>query len=178
MTNAPFSYLEECFEVRGKVLFWRERPLGHFSNYQTWAAWNAKHRDKPAGRPNEGNGRLIVGLTWNGLRLVGFAHRIVFAMAANEWPAEVDHIDGDHLNNSPDNLRAACRSQNTRNAATRKDNRSGFKGVSLRPDGRYHTIFRKKYYGSFTDPTSAHAVYCKLASAEYGEFFCDGRRVK
>ena len=43
---------------------------------------------------------------------------------------DIDHRDGDGLNNRRSNLRFASRSQNTQNLRRPKNNKSGFKGVS------------------------------------------------
>lgn len=43
---------------------------------------------------------------------------------------EVDHINGDKLDNQLDNLRFCTRSQNTANTALRSTNTSGFRGVT------------------------------------------------
>lgn len=64
-----------------------------------------------------------------------YAHRLAWLITYGEWPPagmDVDHIDGDKGNNAIDNLRLASRSQNAANASgLRKNNTSGFRGVSL-----------------------------------------------
>ena len=61
---------------------------------------------------------------------------------------EIDHIDGNRLNNQKSNLRLANSSQNKCNRGARKDNKSGYKGVSwhkqrnkwtarIKHDGKY-----------------------------------------
>lgn len=59
-------------------------------------------------------------------------HRVVWEM--HNGPIkngmQVDHIDGDRLNNKISNLRLASHNQNCHNAKTRSDNTSGVKGVT------------------------------------------------
>jgi hypothetical protein len=58
-------------------------------------------------------------------------HRIIWLMQTGDWPkGDVDHIDGDGLNNKWDNLRDVTHSQNLMNSAVRSDSTSGYKGVS------------------------------------------------
>lgn len=58
-------------------------------------------------------------------------HRIMWLIKTGKWPTgDVDHIDGDGLNNAWTNLRDVTHSQNLMNAAVRSDSTSGFKGVS------------------------------------------------
>ena len=45
-----------------------------------------------------------------------------------------DHIDGDTLNNTDENLRIVTLSQNNRNCGKRKTNKSGYKGVYYDPE--------------------------------------------
>ena len=56
-------------------------------------------------------------------------HRIIFLMFNGYMPKEVDHIDGNSLNNKIENLREANRSENVCNIGIKKTNTSGYKGV-------------------------------------------------
>ena len=59
-----------------------------------------------------------------------FAHRLAWLYVHEEWPeVEIDHIDGDTLNNKLENLRAVDRSGNMRNRRISSNNKSGVTGV-------------------------------------------------
>ena len=88
---------------------------------------------------------------------------------------EIDHIDGNRQNNAFINLRLANRYENTRNAKTRKDSCSGYKGVHFRKDTkkwRAYIHFNKKRIdlGYFSTPELAHMAYCKAAAELHGEY--------
>jgi hypothetical protein len=77
-------------------------------------------------RPNGYKDVSLDGVNWK-------EHRLVWAWAYGEVlddDTEVDHINGSRGDNRIENLRKATRSQTQWNAKTRKDNSSGFKGVS------------------------------------------------
>lgn len=86
---------------------------------------------------------------------------------------EIDHIDGNRLNNQKSNLRFCTRSQNQINKKLQKNNTSGYKGVSKRSDSYVAQIKNKgkvKYIGSFGSAEDAARAYDKEAKKTYGEF--------
>ena len=86
----------------------------------------------------------------------------------------VDHVNGNSLDNRRANLRYATNQQNLANAPVRKDNTTGFKGVSRLPSGRYRATIRKDkklhLLGIFDTPEAANAAYYAAAERLYGEF--------
>jgi hypothetical protein len=88
---------------------------------------------------------------------------------------EIDHIDGDPLNNQRSNLRVCTRPQNQWNRGKQKNNTSGFKGVhwSKRAQKWHAGICyrgRKKSLGNFDDPVLAAKAYDKAARQFHGAF--------
>ena len=109
--------------------------------------------------------------TWMKTRLVRM-HR--FIMGENKTQ-EVDHIDGNKLNNSRANLRFCSHSQNARNGSSHKDSSSCYKGVSWDKSRNLYEacIFlngHKKYLGRFSDEKEAALAYDRAALENYGEF--------
>ena len=56
-------------------------------------------------------------------------HRVIWKMLYNEEPDEIDHIDGNGLNNKLSNLRSATREINNKNLRLYETNTSGICGV-------------------------------------------------
>jgi hypothetical protein len=88
---------------------------------------------------------------------------IVLALSGilpSEGDTEVDHIDGDSLNNKVNNLRWCTRCTNEQNK--RKRGKSGWKYVRPTPEGRWYASYqllgqsKKKYVGTFDDVYEAH----------------------
>lgn len=63
-------------------------------------------------------------------------HRIIFELCNRpiEIGEVIDHINGNPIDNSVENLRAVNRKMNSRNAKKRSDNSSGFTGIRFRRD--------------------------------------------
>lgn len=89
--------------------------------------------------------------------------------------SEVDHKNGDGLDNRRDNLRAATRAQNMANSRKRSGGSSQFKGVSW---GKRDSIWQAKitkagkcfYLGNFVLEKDAAMAYDAAAREYFGEF--------
>ncbi len=87
---------------------------------------------------------------------------------------EVDHRDGDGLNNRRGNLRAATRLQNSQNCR-KPVSKYRFKGVAMRSSGKWQAATQKDgkyvYIGSFDSEVEAASAYNKVAKELFGEFY-------
>ena len=79
-----------------------------------------------------GNSYRIITHTFNGKQTKTMAHRLIWLLLYKEAPKEIDHLDGDGLNNKLSNLREVSRSENNKNHRKQSNNTSGVTGVSFR----------------------------------------------
>jgi len=113
--------------------------------------------------------------TYNGKRVTVQMHDFVFG--ERDRSLEIDHLDGNSLNNTLSNLRLCTRSENNRNRGPQKNNLSGYKGVT--------TVKRKKgdkfkakiefngekiSLGYYPTPELAARAYDRKARELFGEF--------
>lgn len=88
---------------------------------------------------------------------------------------QVDHIDGDGLNNRRSNLRIVTAAQNAQNVGTRRNNKSGIKGVCWhKAKGKWDasiTVNRKFIHlGQFAKIEDAASAYTEASVRLHGEF--------
>lgn len=104
------------------------------------------------------------------------AHRVAWAIHYGNWPqGEIDHINGDGLDNRIDNLRVTDHFGNMRNSKRMACNTSGVKGVSWRSDSRRWRVTiraggRRLNLGSFKSIAEAAAVVAAARADHHGEF--------
>jgi len=103
------------------------------------------------------------------------AHRLAWLYVYGRWPAEeIDHIDGNKLNNKISNLRECSHQQNAYNFKTYRNNTSGFPGVTRIPKtnkwrAQIRVGAKTKYLGTFDTAQDAYLEYLR-AKAIYHPF--------
>lgn len=102
-------------------------------------------------------------------------HRYLLNLSKGDGK-EVDHINGDGLDNRMSNLRVCSRSDNAKNRKMSKHSKVPFKGVQkhgrkfrarITVDGERYTL------GSFETPEEANKAYCAFGMEKHKEFFCN-----
>ena len=148
----PLAELMDAFEYNSET--------GVVSHAKTWGK----------GKKGEEAGSVSV----QGYRQMSFkgqplrAHRVAWALHYGEDPGstQIDHIDGNKLNNAINNLRLATPKQNQHNIKA--------KGYSRRSNGTFQVRMRvdgkQKYFGHYATEEEAHAAYVKACLASRGEF--------
>lgn len=150
------------YDAETGILTWRHRSDMH-------PRWNGKHAGKPAGGVGKaGRWRVKIGGKFR------LSHRIIWLLVYGEpMPAQIDHINGNPLDNRLVNLRAASHTENQRNKKMCRNNQSGRKGVSksgnkwmarIRVDGKLI------YLGRFNSLEDAAQTYARAAKMHFGSF--------
>ena len=88
---------------------------------------------------------------------------------------QVDHCDGNGLNNRRCNLRVATAAQNQQNARKRSDNTTGLKGVDWhKRDRKWRARIvangKRKHLGLYHTAEEAYAAYCAASEKYHKEF--------
>lgn len=99
-------------------------------------------------------------------------HKEIIGAGSN---TQVDHIDGNKLNNSKSNLRKCSPTQNKQNRTLTNKNKTGFKGVSwvVRANSwraRLHCNGKERWAGYWKDIKQAALAYDRMAKKHFGQF--------
>lgn len=107
-----------------------------------------------------------------------FLHRII--MGVSDKKIQVDHINGNRLDNRKENLRLCSNHQNHLNKSKTSRNKSGYKGVSffkssgkrLKPwcaEATFHG--KKKHLGYYSTAEQASNAYESFCKEHHGVFY-------
>lgn len=135
---------------------WKDDPENKRQN------WNRKFSGTRAGSIKSGGYRAIwlFGYPWA-------EHRLAWLYVFGAWPeGDIDHINGNRSDNRIANLRECSRGENLQNTRLRKDNTSGYPGVSFSKSknrwiSRIRVDGKRIWVGTFSDPDSAYNAYLK-----------------
>lgn len=103
------------------------------------------------------------------------AHRLIYLYHYGYLPKEIDHINGDKLDNRIENLRACTRFQNNRNRRANVNSTSKYKGVSWhsghkRWSANISIEGKFKHLGYFPSEYEAARAYDQAALPIHKEF--------
>ena len=162
-------------------LYWRERSAeffkdGKYSAERECRRWNARYAGEEAFTTGHGEGYRQGSI----FSVMYLAHRVIWAIAHNEWPADqIDHINGVKNDNRIENLRAVTNGENSRNLPRRADNSSGVTGVTwhkkaLKWTAQIAVNGRLLHLGRYAEKDDAVAAR-KAAEAKYNFHVNHGR---
>lgn len=155
---------------------WKERSLELFRSSQFQKIFNSRHARKEAGCFDSGRGYWLIRIN----KKLYQAHRLAWLYMAGEWPTDqIDHIDGNPLNNKWENLRTVSQQENSRNSKLSATSTSGVTGVSWdtrRGNWRAHITVdaKQKYLGAFDKKEDA-IIARQDADIKYGFHSNHGR---
>jgi hypothetical protein len=131
MQELTQEYLKEAlrYDENNGIFTWNHRPLDHFESKWAFTIWNKTLEHKIAGCAKRSGNTKYIYIRINDKEYL--AHRLIWLYVHGEWPVQIDHEDGDGLNNKLKNLRNVSHKGNARNCRLGKNNKSGIMGVIL-----------------------------------------------
>lgn len=157
------------YDPESGVFTWLRRP--ERTKYDR--AWNTRYAGRQAGTSSWRGGKQYRAIVIFNRRPY-LSHRLAFLYMTGGWPSnDIDHRNGDSLNNRWGNLREATAAENNRNRKPRRHS-TDLKGVSRYRDGRFmaqiRVAGRPRFLGYFNTPEEAHASYAAAAHEHHGDF--------
>ena len=150
----PPSFIKEIvsYDSKSGCLYWKYRK-------DMPKNWNNRFANKKV-KTNSAN---CVGILYNGQRFFVSCHRVIWCYYYGKWPESnlvIDHKDGNHYNNTIENLRLVTTAENNKNRSTPKNNTSGHVGIYWSNKTRkwqvqIGTNGKNKYIGYFENKEDA-----------------------
>lgn len=128
----PAEIIREIFEYRDGHLYWKVRPRSHFTTDRGHKGFNTRMSGRKAGTPLcPLKLYLISQITYLDQQYSLLLHIATWVVVKGEYPsADIDHEDGNGMNNSIENLKDLGVSLNMQSKAIYKNNKSGLCGIS------------------------------------------------
>ena len=154
-----------------RELFNYNPETGIFTN--RFSRGRAKINERAGSPSGHGYRRIIIGYVRH------YEHHLAWLYVHDEYPAELDHINGVGDDNRIANLRPCTSAQNRHNTQ-RQPGESGLYGayLDLRISKWYSKIQlgdRQLYLGQFDTAEQAHEAYKAAAELHHGEFALHNR---
>lgn len=153
-------------------LFWLDRGISFFPNRRHYLTWRTRYCGKEA-LCNISSAGYYRGNVFDRNIL---AHRAAWAIYYGEHPrADIDHINGNPLDNRLANLRQATRSENMANSRSARGKTSKYLGVSFdKSRGKWAaeltTNYKKHRLGRFHSEVEAARAYDVAAMRLHGDY--------
>lgn len=147
-------------------LVWKFRPREHFLASRQWKWWNTRY----SGREVGGERMFTDGGPYRYFKLDKksyLAHRVIWKLIHGYWPENIDHINGNGVDNRLVNLREVTMAENMKNKKAYKSNTSGVSGVYwCKRDKRWVVKISGRYVGGFASLEGAAAKRAEVLDAE------------
>jgi hypothetical protein len=181
MDYPSVDLVKELFLYKDGALYWRIRPVAHFSSEGRAKAWNNKYPGKLAGTFHKMSKGYRDRSRWK-VKIFSCDYLrsiVIWAIHNDMWPPvgfKVDHISRDQTNDKIDNLRLVNDIQSAANRNTPLTNTSGYRGVRLRSSGKWQARIRTnrgqyKGLGTFDSFDEAKDARIAAESKYHSEVF-------
>ena len=121
------------YEPETGLLFWKEKLPAHGETKRQVSyrgRWNKRFSGQETGYEYRDGRTSYKQVNINNKNYL--AHRLAWLIYYKEWPKKnIDHINGNGIDNRIKNLRDASQQENLRNARMQSNNSSGVRGVSF-----------------------------------------------
>lgn len=158
----PFDVIFESLELNDEGVFWKRRPLSHFNCKRGCSVFNGRYAGTKAGTLlSPLNQYRIIWITYRGFKYQILEHIVVWLLHNGVYPKlNVDHLDGDGLNNKIENLVEKTVSENMHNKHMYSNNKSGYVGVIW-----YERYSKWRAYGTHAGVKKTIGYYEELEKA-------------